>query len=74
MDSIAIAGIVSGITGILIAVYTHVKHSECCGFKLDTYSQNELQPQPQPAQIIVNTPTHTPHPTPELKHSNETKI
>jgi len=72
MDSLAIAGIVSGITGILIAIYTHVKHSECCfGFKLDTYSPSELQPQPQPTQIIVNTPIHN---TPELKHSNETKI
>jgi hypothetical protein len=69
MDAIAIAGIVSGISGILIAIYTHVKHSECFGFKLDTYSPSEIAQQPQP-QIVINTP----HNTPELKHSNESSI
>ena len=69
-SSLAIAGIVSGLSGILIAIYTHVKHSECCGFKLDTYSPNELAQQPQ---IIISQPA-TPHNTPELKHSNESSI
>ena len=75
MDSLSVAGVISGGLAVVIAIFTHLKHSECCGFiKLDTYNPNELQPQPQPTQIILNTPTHTPHPTPELKHSNETKI
>jgi hypothetical protein len=70
MDSLAIAGIVSGITGILIAVYTHVKHSSCFGITIDTYSPSEIAQQPQPQNIIINTP----HNTPELKHSNESSI
>jgi hypothetical protein len=77
MDGIAIAGIVSGISGILIAIYTHVKHSECCGLKLDTYSPNELQPQQQQPSIIINTPHNTPAHTPEQNHkqySNESSI
>jgi hypothetical protein len=76
MDAIAIAGIVSGVSGILIAIYTHVKHSECCGFKLDTYSPNELSQQQQPSNII-NTPPNTPAHTPEQNHkqySNESSI
>jgi len=71
IDSLAIAGLATGISGILVAVYTHIKHSECCGFKLDTYSPNEIAHQPQ---IVINTPTHTPHNTPELKHSNESSV
>jgi hypothetical protein len=69
MDILAITALASSIGAILVAVYTHVKHSSCCGFTIDTYSPSELQP-----QIIVNTPYNTPHNTPELKHSNETSI
>jgi len=69
MDAIAIAGIVSGVSGILIAIYTHVKHSSCFGITIDTYSPNELAQQPQ-SQIVINTPPNTP----ELKHSNESSI
>ena len=75
MDSIAIAGLSSGIVAIIVAIFTHLKHSECMGFKLDTYNPNELtQSTQQPQQIIVNMPP-TPHNTPEIKkHSNETNL
>jgi len=74
MDSLSVAGIISGGLAIILAIFTHLKHSECMGFKLDTYNPNELQPQQQPQQIIVNMPP-TPHNTPELKkHSNETNL
>ena len=71
IDSLAIAALATSISGILVAIYTHVKHSECCGFKLDTYSPSEIANQPQ---IVINTPPHTPHNTPELKHSNQTSV
>ena len=40
MDSVAIAGVITGITGLVVAIFTHLKHSECCaGFcKIDTRS------------------------------------
>jgi hypothetical protein len=70
IDALAIAALATGISGILVAVYTHVKHSECCGFKLDTYSPSEIAYQPQ---IVISQPA-TPHNTPELKHSNQTSV
>jgi hypothetical protein len=69
MDGLAIAGLSSGIVAILVAVFTHLKHSECCGFKLDTYTPNELQP-----QIVISQPT-TPHNTPQITaKSQETNL
>ena len=72
IDSLAIAGLSSGIVAVLIALLTHLKHSSCCGLSVDTYSPSELQPQPQ---IIISQPA-TPHNTPtiELKHSNQTSV
>lgn len=69
MDSLAIAAITTSIGGILIAAYTHIKHSSCCGFQLDTYTPSELQP-----NIVINTPPNTPYHTPELKHKIETQV
>ena len=69
IDSLVIAALTTGISGILIAIYTHIKHSSCCGFSIDTYSPNELAQQLQP-QIVITTPPNTP----ELKHSQETRI
>jgi hypothetical protein len=71
MDSLAIAAIITSIGGILIAAYTHVKHSSCCGFQLDTYTPSELQVQPN---IVISTPQNTPYHTPELKHKIETQV
>jgi len=61
IDALSITAFSSGIVAILIATFTHLKHSECCGsFKLDTYNPNEnAQP-----QIIVSQPP-TPHNTPQ---------
>lgn len=40
MDAITIVAIITGITGLTVAVLTHLRHSECCaGFcKIDTRS------------------------------------
>ncbi len=66
---LVIAGLSSSIVAVLIALFTHLKHSECCGFKLDTYTPNELQP-----QIIISQPT-TPHNTPQITaKSQETNL
>ena len=36
MDVTVIVAIASGITGLVVAVLTHIKHSECWGVKVDT--------------------------------------
>ena len=57
MEAIALTGIITGITGLTIAILTHIKHSECSKcFSLDTRSP------PQSA-----TPCPPPSPIPEKK-------
>ena len=69
MDALSITAFSSGIVAILVAIFTHLRHSECCGLKLDTYTPNELQP-----QIVISQPT-TPHNTPQIKaKSQETNL
>lgn len=67
IDSLAIAGLASGIVAVIVAAITHLKFSKCFGFELTTYSPTEMIPQPN---IVITTPPSTP----ELKHSNETNI
>lgn len=72
MESLSIVGITTGIAGILIAIYTHVKYSKCLGFEIQTYSPNELQSQPQ---ITINSQPNTPETNhKELTHSQETNL
>ena len=71
IDSLSIAALATGSISVIIALLTHLKHSSCCGLSVDTYSPSEIANQPQ---IVINTPPHTPHNTPELKHSNESSI
>ena len=53
MDALTIVAVISGITGLGVAVLSHLRHSECCSgcCKFDT-----------------RTPTNTPAPSPVLIH------
>ena len=76
-SSLAIAGISTGIVSIILAIFTHLKHSTCFGITIDTYSPSEIAQQTQPQNIIINTPPNTPAHTPEQNHkqySNESSI
>jgi hypothetical protein len=65
MDALTIVAVISGITGLGVAVLTHLRHSECCSgcCKIDT-----------------RTPPTTPNgtyvpPTPKLLHKEpETQV
>lgn len=51
MDALSISAIIAGVGGILIALYTHIKHSSCWGVEIDTYAPNEVVHSPQTPQI-----------------------
>jgi hypothetical protein len=36
MDVLAITGIITGVTGLVVAVLSHVKYSNCCGWYVET--------------------------------------
>ena len=64
MDTIGIVAIIAGVGGVIIALYTHIKHSKCLGLEIDTYNPSEIP------NITI-----TPHNTPQLPHSTlETKV
>ena len=44
MDVTVIVAIASGITGLVVAVLTHIKHSECWGMKVDTTADTHNLP------------------------------
>lgn len=61
MEAVAIIAVISGLTGLSVAICTHLKHSECCaGFcTIDTRTPNKLTPvpsvqrSPEPTQIAA---------------------
>jgi len=57
MEPLTIAAVIAGITGLSVAILTHIKHSECWCFKLDTPASSDLNPETQ----------HHTTPTPELE-------
>lgn len=50
MEALTITAIITGLTGLSVAICTHLRHSECCSgcFKLDTHT-----PVGSPAQTPV---------------------
>ena len=61
MDSLSIVAIIAGIGGVVVAIYTHIKHSKCLGVEIDTYNPSEFP----------NAPPNTP----QITHtSNESKV
>lgn len=53
MDPIAIVAIITGLSGLSVAIFTHIKHSECCKGMIEFETRSER------SQEIS-----TPHPTP----------
>lgn len=60
MDSIALVGVITGLTGFVIAILTHIKHSECCkGFiEIETRERVETISTPNPTPIIHKKEIH----------------
>jgi hypothetical protein len=57
MDALAITAVISGLSGLAIAIFSHVKHSECSRcFVIDTRTPT-LQQVPQHSQLVVKEPT-----------------
>lgn len=50
MDVLTISALSTGIVAVIVAVLTHLKHSECCRgmFECDTRSRNSTPPTPTP--------------------------
>ena len=59
MDSLGIIGIISGVGAILIAIYTHIKHSKCFGIEIDNFEPP-----------IIGTPQATPQPIHKQVHES----
>jgi len=52
MDALAITAVISGLSGLAIAIFSHVKHSECSRcFVIDTRTPT-LQSPPQKHLVI----------------------
>jgi hypothetical protein len=54
MDAVSIVAIIAGVGGVVISIYTHIKHSKCCGLEVDNFDP-QLIPQPSP---IISQKTH----------------
>ena len=56
MDAIAITALTTGLVGIIVAVLTHLKHSECCRglMSCDTRGKNSLPS--SPIEVQEDTP------------------
>jgi hypothetical protein len=65
MDAIALTGIIAGVTGLVVAILTHVRHSECCKglVEFDTREINEINERNEREQATVLSNPPTPIPT-----------
>jgi hypothetical protein len=61
MDALVITAIATALSGLAVAVFTHIKHSRCCGVDLETRDT-------QPPQFIERQPS--PLQTPTLVHKS----
>jgi len=55
MDPLTLTAVITSISGIVIAILTHIKTSKCWGIEIDTYSPSE-QHQEQHLKDGVSTP------------------
>lgn len=55
MDAVSITAIIAGVGGIVIALYTHIKHSKCWGFEVENFNPNEV------VQPVINSQPNTPN-------------
>ena len=58
MDALSVAAIIAAVGGLAVAVFTHIKHSNCYGMTIDTYEPSPPAPTPAP----------TPAPSPKETH------
>lgn len=63
MDALTIVAVISGITGLGVAVLSHLRHSECCSgcCKIDTRTPptSPTQPSQQPSLKLVKREPET---------------
>ena len=59
IDSIVITAISGSIIAIIVAIYTHIKHSKCFGIEIDTYSLAKYQLLQY--HLIIRLNYHIPH-------------
>jgi hypothetical protein len=56
MDAIALTGIITGVTGLVIAILTHIRHSECCRGFIE-FETREINRDDAPAERVSLPPT-----------------
>lgn len=64
MDALTITAIVASVSGLLVAICTHVKHSKCFGVDIET--RDPVQPLVQ----VQPSPHHSPVATRKLDETN----
>lgn len=59
MDAITITALSTGITAVVVAVLTHLKHSECCRgmFECDTRGKNSTPCSVPETPIVITKET-----------------
>jgi hypothetical protein len=74
METIGLIGIITGFTGLIVAILTHVKHSDCCKglLEFDTREPAQINYPLEPAQInypLEPAQINCPPPTPVASRS-----
>ena len=46
MDALSITAIITGLGGLAVAVFTHIKYSKCYGFEVETREEPRIHPSP----------------------------
>lgn len=64
MDALTITAIIASVSGLLVAICTHVKHSKCFGIDVETRDPVPVVIQAQPS------PRHSPTTTRKLDETN----
>jgi hypothetical protein len=55
MDALVITGVITGLSGLLVAVLTHLKHSDCCkGFiSFETREVEHIRDEREPKETQI---------------------
>ena len=60
MEALLITAIITGLTGLSVAVFTHIKHSSCYGLDIETRTPPTHSPTTSPVVSPVVSPVGTP--------------
>jgi hypothetical protein len=76
MSELAIVAIITGLTGLAVAIFSHLKHSECCaGFcKLETRTPHHGTPVVSPNVSPNVSPMGSPVQEKKVIISHESKV